>query len=327
MGGGITTRYHNIYIKYPCPTYIPKDTQLMTLSAEDIQFHAQNIRRFIRSTEVSENQYCIELPKTPDDPHTTLLFQSYIPNVIATNTLSDIHDILRTIHPNTTYTIKIDLPCEKIEKIITLRSTHDQPNIIAIEQYAPQLLSQPLGCYILNISNIPAISCEHLSIYHAINQMRTNINQYVENLPKTPGTTHKSSNITHVFHPLAHHPEIECTINITGNMLNQHINITINMQYKDLYIHSECFTLPPNSFDNIDALYQETINKHLQHIHDYPAPYCTHGESQHYYISLLRDMKKYINQPDPSILHHIKRCLQNLHTHYVYITLFSPPTP
>lgn len=298
----------------------------MTLSAKDIQFHTQNIRRFIHSTEVSENQYCIELPKTQDDRHTTLLFQSFLPNVIATNRLSDIHDILRAIHPNTAYTIKIDLLCEKIEKIITLRSTHDQPNIIAIEQHIPQLLDQHIGYYILNMSNIPAISCEHLSIYHAVQQMRTNIDQHIENLPKNPGTSHKLSNITHVFHPLAHHPEIECTISITGNMLNRNVNVTINMQYKELYVHSECFTLPPNSFDNIDALYQEAMNKYLQHIHDNPTLYSTHGESQHHYISLLRTIKEYTNQQHPSILQHIKRCLQDLHTHYVYIPATNAPT-
>lgn len=294
----------------------------MALSTEDIQFHAQNIRRFIRNDKINENQYYIELPKTPDDTHTTLLFQLFLPNAVATNTLSDIHDILRTIHPNTPYTIKIDLPCPKIEEDINLYSTHDQPNIIAINQQK----YTNIGYYSLNIYNIPNVSCKHLSIYHAINQLSTNIDQYIENIPKYPGTTHHSSNITHVFHPLAHHPDIECTINITGNMLNRYIDITINMQYKDLYVHSEYFTLPPNSFDNIDGLYQDAINKHLQHIHDYPAPYCTHGESQHYYISLLRDMKRYIDQPDPSILHHIKRCLRDMHTHYVYIPPTDSPT-
>ena len=274
----------------------------MTMSRTDIIAHAKNIQA--NDLAVLSAYYFTPI----NDDVTQLRNMNDQIYHIPTNKLSDIHAILRILHPDKDYFIKYEHPTKRND-IFVIRGRSQHPDILQVEP--PR--TNNTGYYALNTNHITPIICNHISIQQAIEIARAQIETQCAFMRLHPDTAYEQDQCSGKIYPF-NDQYVYMRYRIYNIRYCPNIMIDINVQRQD----QTYFFAIPNNTQDIDTSITHACNNILANIQHHPDIYCDLHSSQHQYIALLRAAEHYFAQPDHSLRTSIHQALENFQEHYTY---------
>lgn len=282
----------------------------MTMSRTDIIAHANNIRA--NDLAILSAYYF-----TPIHDNATQLrnMNDQIYHV-PTNKLSDIHAILRILHPDKDYFIKYEHPTKRND-IFVIRGRSQHPDILQVEP--PK--TNNTGYYTLKTNRITPISCNNISIQQTIDIAHAQIEAQCAFMHLHPDTAYEQNECSEKIYPF-NDQQLYMRYRIYNIRYCRDILVSINIKNQDetyfFVVPETYFFVVPNDIHNIDACITNACNNILAHIQHHPDIYCDPHSSQHQYITLLRAAEHYFSQPEHSLRVAIRQSLKNFQEHYTY---------
>lgn len=274
----------------------------MTMSRTDIIAHAKNIQ----ANDIAILSVYYFTPV--NDDVTQLRNMNDQIYHVPTNKLSDIHAILRILHPDRDYCIRYEHPTIR-NNIFVIRGRPQYPHILQVEP--PR--TNNTGYYTLNTNHITPISCDNISIQQAIDIAHAQIETQCAFMRLHPDATYEQDECSGKIYP-CNDQYLYIRYRIYNIRYCPNIMINIDARYQ----HQTYFYTVLKDIHDIDAYITNACNNILAHIQHYPDIYCEPHSSQHQYIALLRAAEHYFAQPDHSLRTSIHQALKNFQDHYTY---------